>query len=207
MNAGSGKRFAFWVLSCGLWVLSSPAHYPTLRTQNPSRFPRRSEHAPPLPSDLRAVFVEVWGRKTYDTGDAWSNTGDGESVGVAERFEDALHDAARDLRAFEGGEPVSGGMCREPASERADERMAVGDAAGVGGEACVVGEVGAIEGERAGTPLGIVPDSDHNGPILRGEELVGNEVRVRVPPPLCVAAGDEHVLRDIDERRRGALGE
>src|SRR5690242_3810254 len=113
-----------------------------------SRIPRRSERAPTLPSDLRAVFVEVRGRKTYDTWDARSNTGEGGSVGVAERFNDALHDAARDLRALEGGEPVSGGTCREPAVESADERVAVSDAAGVGGEAWIVGEVGAIERER-----------------------------------------------------------
>src|SRR5690242_21330703 len=52
-----------------------------------SRIPRRSEHAPTLPSNFRAVFVEVRGRKTYDTWDARSNTGEGGSVGVAERFE------------------------------------------------------------------------------------------------------------------------
>ena len=63
------------------------------------------------------------------------------------------------------------------------------------------------EGTRAGAPLPIASDSDDEWPVGSIEQLIRNEIRVRVTPPFGVDAGNEHVLRDIHECSTRALDE
>ena len=67
----------------------------------------------------------------------------------------------------------------------------------------------ACKPERASAraPLRIVADGDDERPIARLEQLVRNEIRMSVPPPLRLLAADERVLRDVHQRGARASGE
>ena len=68
------------------------------------------------------------------------------------------------------------------------------DASGIRGEARVGGELGAAEHRRTRGKLVVVADGEDEGPVARGHEAVGRQVRVAVARARRVVAAHHHVL-------------
>src|SRR4051812_48084479 len=74
-------------------------------------------------------------------------------------------------------------------------------------EPAVGGEIGELEVVGAGQPLYIASDGNDHRTVRGVEELIWNEVSVRVSPSHGIAAADQGVLCDVHERRFGARRE
>ncbi len=85
--------------------------------------------------------------------------------------------------------------------QRCDEAIPVLDAARIGRQSFVFREIAQAEGVRARAPLPIASYRDDERPICGFEQLVGDKIRMRVSPSLRVTAGNENVLRYVDECR------
>jgi hypothetical protein len=80
------------------------------------------------------------------------------------------------------------------------DAFALPKTARVGRKRGIVGE--SIEAERpcARDPLRVAAHGDHDVPVRRAKHLIGNQIRVRVPPPSGVATRDERILGDVHQR-------
>ena len=125
--------------------------------------------------------------------------------GRVERLGHGAHVADRHAHRVQRGDPLLRRALAQPACQHVDQRLAVLDARGVGGEALVGAQLLAPDrpAERAEEP---VVGSGDRDPAGRGlEVLVRHDVGVSVPEPPRRRPRDERVLRDVDEPREGAV--
>ena len=118
---------------------------------------------------------------------------------VGEHPVDGVDRPARHAGGLEGGDP---GVHRPRAGDvvqQRDQRFAVADAAGVGGEACVLGEL-RPPGHRAEfAELAVIADRQGDMPVARREHAVGHDV------VMLVARARRH--HPADQIIHGLVGE
>ena len=80
--------------------------------------------------------------------------------------------------------------------------MTMPDATGIGCVSRVIGKIAAVQDTRAEKlKVPVRSDSDHDRPIARMKQLIGNDRRMRIAKSPGVFSCEQDVLRDIDQRR------
>ena len=125
----------------------------------------------------------------------------GPDVRILEHLREVVDGAAGHARLLERADPVPRGPVGEERLEDGDERRAVLDARGVGGEARVGRELGPPRHLAQARELAVVSHRHDQVPVPRGEGLVRHDAGVRVPEPGRHATGDEVALGQVRERR------
>jgi len=97
--------------------------------------------------------------------------------------------------------------CFHPIGHARRDALSILQSARVRSQRIIFSEFVKPERVRARVPLSIASNGYHEWSVCRFEQLIRNEIRVRVSPPLRISPRNQDVLRDVDESRTRAAGE
>ena len=132
-----------------------------------------------------------------------SNAADkGATAWRAQRLAHSPHQRRWDSVDATTGHPA---RCRRRAKlflQGAEQRSAVLDAIGIRAEERIRGQIGTVQHARAEKlEVAIGARTDGEGAIVSMKDLIGNDGRMLVTVAIGVFSGQQHVLRDVHQRR------
>ena len=186
-----------------LVVAERPARASTSAVCSPEERRRARVGARVAPQIGEATRSSGPGGRVVD-GDAWPARP--AAAAARQRLGHRAHLADRHAGGVERRQPLLGRPLAKPLLPAAGQLAAVLDAAGVGGEALVGGQlVEARARRRARRNSPSLAAAIASRPDAVSKVLVGHDVRVRVAVALRLRAGDQRVLGHVDEPGEAAV--
>ena len=135
-----------------------------------------------------AVLIEFRRRKSHTARSARRNSGSRIRVHAAQNFGYSANQPAWYARYVKPIDPKLRVHLAHAARDRRHHALPILHSSGVRSQLVIPGQIVKPKCVSARAPLTVAADGDHEWPVSAFEELVWNEVRVRVSPSSRIAA-------------------